>query len=367
MQIPFFGLKRYYELNRENILNTTNETYKTGQFLKGKEIEKFEKNIANYCRRKFAVTVSSCTDALYFSLIAAGIKRNDQVLVTSYSFISSATSIIRAGAIPVFLDIEDRSFMMNPKEIENKITKDTKAIIVVHLFGQTFPFDIINKIADKYRLIIIEDAAQSLGARWKNQFSGSLGKISCLSFDPTKNIGAFGTGGCMITDDEKIFKQLLMLRNHGKSENGTYMQLGYNSQIASIQAALLDMQLKEIENINGQRKNIAGTYYEKLKNIAQIKLPVISDDNTPTFHKFVIIANNRDDLRKYLKAAGIETMVHYPKILPQHDVFKPYEQDISKYPIALFCAKNSISIPLHPELSETEIDYICDKIINFYQ
>ncbi len=365
IKIPYHGLKRFYENNRLEILNKIDNAFCDGQFLKGDENKKLEHNIAKFCNRKYAHTVSSCTDALYFALKSLGIETGDEVIVTNFSFISSATSILRAGAKPVFVDIDADSFLMDLSQIENVITKNTKAIIAVQLFGQTLDFIKLESIAKKHDILIVEDAAQSLGSEKNNRKSGSLGDLSCVSFDPTKIIGAFGTGGAILTDNQDIYNRLKLFTSNGK-RNNDFIELAYNSQITTAQASLLDWQLENIEEIIDKRQNIAKQYNEYLKAIDEIKTPNEEEGCKHIYHKYVIQTNRRDELQEHLKNNEIQTLIHYSHILENNSVFTKSNSIKNNSNIAEKLSKEVLSLPIYPELLNEEILYICNSIKSFF-
>jgi dTDP-4-amino-4,6-dideoxygalactose transaminase len=365
--IPYFGIDRMYNNHSENILNCVNKVFESGKVLMGSEIVQFEKEIATICKRKYAVSVGSCTDALFFALISAGIKPGDEIIITSFSFIASVTPILRAGAVPVFIDIDTSSYMMDLNTIEEKITSKTKAIIGVHLFGGLLNIEHLENIAKKHSLILIEDAAQSIGAEINLRNAGSMGDISCISFDPTKIIGAFGNGGVVLTDSDDYFSTLTKLRYHGKNpETNDFEILGYNSRIATSQAAILIYELKLLSQWIKERNSIANIYIKELQNITQITLPNISESTHHVFHKFVIQTEKRDDLKLFLQSKGIQTMIHYDKALFEHSIFKNYSSKVSELKNIHEIKYKVLSLPIYPELKVEEILYICNTIKDYY-
>ncbi|MBI5219523.1 MAG: DegT/DnrJ/EryC1/StrS family aminotransferase [Bacteroidia bacterium] len=365
-KIPFFGIDRFYKKYSAEVSEIISTVYQTGQMMDGPSVAGFEKNIAAYCNRKHAITVNNCTDALYFSLKLAGIKEGDEILITGYSFIASVTPILMLNAIPVFVDIEPDYFSMDMNDLEKKITKKTKAILAVHLYGQAMPLDILETLSAKYNLILIEDGAQALGCSYKNKKVGSTGLLSCTSFDPTKIIGAFGTGGVLFTDDYEIYKEAKKLRYHGKNDKGQYEMLGYNSRINSAQAALLDFQLMKIEDIILQRRNVAELYNRYLKEIPRLETPKINPDGIATFHKYVIKTEKRDELKKYLGTQGIHTMIHYDKAMFENVLFEKFDYKAENIHRIHRIKNKVLSLPVYPGLTENEAGYICQKIKEFY-
>ena len=365
--IPFFGASRFYKENSDKILSIVDKVFSHGQVLMGPEVEEFEKNIKSRCQRKYAVAVSSCTDALYFSLLSAGVQPEDEVLITSFSFIASVTPILRLGATPVFVDINNDDFMMNLDDLESKITAKSKAVVAVHLFGQCLPMNELEKIAKKYDLIIIEDAAQSLGAYHNDRKAGSMGLVSSISFDPTKIISAFGNGGVVLTDDGMIFEKVKKLRYHGKNfKTGSFEFLGYNSRLATSQAALLNFQLDILDDLIEQSNKIAQIYNNSFHDINEITIPVIKEANKHIYHKYVLVVENRDTLKKYLTDQGISTKVHYSKALFEYNLLKNYNFRAENIENVHTLKNKVLSLPIYPELNREETDYICKTLRKFY-
>ena len=364
--IPFFGIDRMFKEHSAEIMDCVSSVYKSGKVLMGPEVDEFEVQLASLCQRKYAISVGSCTDALYFSLLCSGIRPGDEIIVTSFSFIASVSPILRIGAIPVFTDTDPSSCQMNIHDIENKITSKTKAILGVHLFGAMLDIEKLEAIAKKHKLILIEDAAQSLGAGISNRKAGSMGDISCLSFDPTKIIGAFGNGGMVLTDNPDFFDQLKKLRYHGKSVKGNDFEiLGFNSRIATSQASIMLYELKQLKNWIDKRNKVARFYLDHLKNNLQIILPEYPQSGIHCFHKFVIKCDKRNELKGYLENKGIQTMIHYPKALFEYELFKQYPFKAENISHTHELKTKVLSLPVYPELSENEIDYICKSIIEF--
>jgi len=334
----------------------------------GPEIADFENEIASLCGRKYAVAVGSCTDALFFALKVSGIQANDEVLVTSFSYLASATPILRAGAIPVFVDIVPTTYMMDPDDLKRKITGRTKAIIGVHLFGTLLGIEQMESIAKLNKLILIEDAAQAIGCNWGTRKGGSMGDVSCFSFDPTKVIGAFGNGGVLLTDDPKISGLVSSMRNHGKNpDTGKFGDLGYNSKLSSAQAGLLSYQLGLLGDLIKRRETVAGLYAEKLNDIVELTLPTHHDGQTSNYHKYVIKLDRRDQLQEHLTKNGIETKVHYPYIIPELPIFKEQKHETKSFGEAQKAKATLLSLPIYPELKQEEINAVCRSIRAFFE
>lgn len=359
MKIPFFGISREYIKYKNEYLDLVNATFSHGQVLRGEEVVQLENETAKLCGRTFAIAVGSATDALYFSLLATGIKHGDEVLVTDFSFIASASCILRIGAIPVFVDI-GYDYNMDLKKAEEKITSKTKAIIAVHLYGQMINPENLIKFAKDNGLILIEDASQSIGANFLNTQSGSIGEVSCFSFDPTKVIGANGSGGIILTDDQKINSYAKKVRYHGKNDEGDFEFLGFNSQLPSVMANLLLFKIGKEEEWFKKRLNVARIYTEGLKNVGDIIAPEIYDDKRHIFHKYVIRTKNRKRVMTKMKDDGIQCMIHYVSPLHKYSCFNHLKND--KYEISEKFSREVCSLPIHPFLEDNEIQYIIDSI-----
>lgn len=365
LPVSFYGLERFYRVHRETILNLTDSAYKNGYFLDSSEVKLFEQELANFVGRKYAVAVSSCTDALFFSLKALDIKKGDEVLVPAFSFIASLSPILHCEATPIFLDINPQDLSLFIEDIEQKITDKTKAIIVVQLFGGTNNFKPLEALSKKYSIPIVEDAAQALGSKYNQRLAGTLGELSCFSFDPSKIIHAFGTGGAVLTDNEELYQKIKRLHYHGKEQHN-FVEAGYNSRITSSQAALLRWQLLQINEIINKRTKIAYHYQQQLSEISEITMlnyPISVNSN---YHKFAIFAKKRDKLKQYLTEKGIQTNIHYDRLLFEHPIINnlPYKADNIKF--AHLIKQKELTLPLYPELTNEEINYICQSIKSFY-
>lgn len=366
MKIPFLGIGKYYIKNKSDILNITDRVFSTGKLMNGEELTDFEREIAVFCGRKFARLVGSCTDALYFALQCIGIQPGDEVIVSDFSFIASASPIIRSGAIPVFADIDEKNYMMDVESIEKNITSKTKAIIAVHLFGQMMPVAPLIELSNKYQIQIIEDAAQALGACQYGVKAGSLGSVSCISFDPTKIVGAFGNSGCILFDNPEMVAKIEMLRYHGKQKN-EFISPGFNSRTNTLQAALLLYQLQSVQNNISIRNSIADIYGNSLDKIDKTIRPIIEPNNSHTFHKFVISTDFRDELKKHLEQNGIEIKIHYEKPLHEYGIFKKSSKSFLYNVRTEQVCKKLLSLPIYPELSPEDINYIVSNINNFFK
>ncbi|HLD11234.1 MAG TPA: DegT/DnrJ/EryC1/StrS family aminotransferase [Candidatus Nanoarchaeia archaeon] len=367
MKIPFFGKERYYQDNKDQILKIIEKVYLHGKVVMGPEVDDFEKKIAKYCDRKYGVAVGSCTDALYFSFLTAGIKKDDEVLLTGFSFIASVTCILRAGGSPVFVDIDPKTYMMDSKDLENKITDKTRFILAVDIFGDALNIVELEAIGKKYGLTIIEDAAQSIGSKYNDRKVGSLGLCSCISFDPTKILSAQSNGGIILTDDFDFYETLCKLRYHGKNKIGEFEILGFNSRISSAQAAILSFNLDNLNFWIGRHREIADMYFRGLSNISQLKMPLNRRETRHVYHKFVMRTEKRNDLKKWLIENNIGCMIHYDKALLENKLFENFIFRAEGLNVINKIKKEVISLPIHAWLTDEEVNYIIQKIKEFYQ
>lgn len=364
MKIPFYNISRLHARHREEILRITDDVFSGGQVVEGKETSELENLLKEVSRRKHAITVNSCTDALYFSLRAAGIGAHDEVIVPALSFIATASPVVRAGAKPVFADVlPDGNIDLN--EARKKITSRTKGIIPVHLYGRMSNPDEITRFVTDTGLMIIEDAAQALGSSCNGMPAGKTGFCSCFSFDPSKIIGAFGTGGAVLTDDDVAAEKIRSWRAQGKdTTTGTFTEPGYNSRLSTLQAALVLMQMKEIKHIISERNRIASEYNRQLNGLPLNILQTPAGNDCWNYHKYPLFTPLRNELKKFLAEKEIETQIHYPYLLSGQPVFGS-PQDV--FPVAANISQQTLSLPLYPELSSGEIGYLCNSVQEFFK
>lgn len=369
LQISFFGLDRQFAHYRENFMDLTEKALSTGHVLQGPPVSAFESDLAKITNRRHAVAVGSATDALAFALIASGIKPGDEVLVTSFSFFASVSPILRIGAVPRFIDIDPGTFQMDIQMLDSKVTTKTKALIAVHMFGQTLPMSEIEDFCRRHSLILIEDAAQALGASDEGRPAGNLGITSCLSFDPTKVIGSFGSAGALVTDDEKIARSARMLRYHGReAKTQLHTMLGYNSQLSSEMAAHLSFKLGLLKEWEAARSQTAAIYNMRLSVIEGLILPIVRLKSTHNWHKYVIRTDRRDDLAQFLKDNGVETKIHYNRALCDEPVIASLgiEPDGIEVPNARRITTEVLSLPVHSEMTEEEAEYVAATVQQFF-
>jgi len=366
LNVPFVDLNRQYDSIKKEVDSKISAVLESGHFILGKDVENFEGNFASFIGVKNCVGLDNGTSALELSLRALGIGEGDEVITVANTFIATASSIAFTGARPVLVDIDKEIYNIDVTKIEEAITPKTKAIMPVHLYGQPADMDEITKIAKKHDLFVIEDACQSHGAEYRGRKTGSLGNVAAFSFYPAKNLGCFGDGGAIVTDDDRIAEKIRMLRDYGQKEKYQHMFIAYNRRLDTIQAAVLGVKLKYLEKWNQRRREVARLYNEGLKNI-DVVTPVERDYNKHVYHLYVIRTKERDRLKEFLQAKGISTGIHY--LIPIHlqPAFKHLGYEKGDFPVTEGYSKEILSLPIFPELKKEEVEYISDCIAEFYE
>jgi dTDP-4-amino-4,6-dideoxygalactose transaminase len=369
MQIQFLDLKAQYNDIKQEIKKEIEDVLESGQYILGPKVKQFEEEMANYLGVKYAIGVANGTDALVLSLDALSIGPGDEVITTPFTFFASAECISRVGAKPVFADITfDDNLNIDVEKIKEKITKKTKAIIPVHIFGCPCNMDEIKKLAKEYNLYIIEDACQAIGAEYKGKKIGTIGDIGCFSFFPTKNLGGYGDSGLVVTNNNELAEKIKKLRVHGSTKKYYHAYIGYNSRLDEIQAAILKVKLKYIDKWNQERIEKAKLYNQKLKDLP-VTLPKIynEDHKKHVFHLYTILTPKRDELKKYLEQKGIPTGVYYPLPLHLQEAYKELGYKQGDMPNAEKACEMALSLPLYPELKKEHIDYIANTVREFFE
>ena len=358
----FFDLRSVTNASKSELTAAFNRVLESGWYVLGNEVDKFESEFANYCEVRNCIGVGNCLDALQFILQGFGIGVGDEVIVPSNTYIATWLAVSNVGAIPVPVEPRIETYNIDPSRIQDSITSRTKAIIVVHLYGQPCDMDPINEIADSFRLKVIEDSAQAHGAKYKGKRVGGLGDASGFSFYPSKNLGALGDGGAVTTNDQELSIKVNLLRNYGSKTKCQNEVKGFNSRLDELQAAFLIEKLKVLDLQNEQRRKIASIYLERLACFEGIKLPIIPDSAEPVWHQFIIRHKNRDDLINNLRKAGIGTMIHYP--IPPHLqlAYKEMGKKKGDYPISEIIHKEVLSLPISPEISLLEVEAVIDAL-----
>jgi len=351
-------------INKE-LKEATNRVIDSNWYISGKEVENFEREFANYLGVKYCIGVGNGLEALHIILRAYGIGNGDEVIIPSNTYIATALAVSYAGAVPIMVESDERTYNINPDLIEEKITKKTKAIMPVHLYGQACDMDPINEIAKKYNLKVIVDSAQAHGATYKGRKCGTLGDASGFSFYPTKNLGALGDAGAVTTNDKELAEKIRALRNYGSEKHYYNKYMGFNSRLDEMQAAILRVKLKHLEEFNLERKMIAQLYLNDLQDTDLI-LPYVSEWTEPVWHQFVIRSKKRDKLQQHLKSKGIKTLIHYPLPIHLQEAYKDLGYKKGNFPIAEKMANEVLSLPMYPYLSEKNIKIITNYIKKYF-
>jgi dTDP-4-amino-4,6-dideoxygalactose transaminase len=369
MKIPMLDLKEQYQSLKEEIGEALEEVMSNAQFILGSNVRKLEEQVASYSNVKYGVGVASGSDAIHISLLACGVQAGDEVITPAFTFFATAGAVARIGAVPVFVDIDPKTYNIDPAAIETAITEKTKAIIPVHLYGQMADMDPIAAIAKKYSLAIVEDAAQAIGARYKGKTVGELGTTAAYSFFPTKNLGAYGDGGMIITDDEELAEKMRVLRVHGSKPKYYHHVLGYNSRLDELQAAILNVKFPHLDRWNQLRREKAANYTRLLQGQfgQQVITPYEEEHNTHIYHQYTIRVAKRDELQAYLKEQGIASMVYYPKPLHLQPVFADLGYKEGDLPETERATKEVLSLPMYPELRSEQQEYVVSKMVEFYE
>ena len=391
MNIPLIDLKAQYNSLGEELNKVTLEVLSSANYIMGKNVIEFEKEFAEFVGVKHAISVGNGTDALVITLKAMGIGEGDEVITSPFTFFATAESISAVGATPVFVDACKDTFNIDVTKIEEKITEKTKAIMPIHIFGQSADMDEINEIAKKHNLLVIEDACQAIGGTYKGRNIGSLGDAACFSFFPTKNLGCAGDGGMIVTDNDDLATIIRALRTHGSGEQGqkafnllngieeevakaeeandtvynplkyyNYL-IGFNSRLDAMQAAILRVKLKEIKKWNAKRREIVAIYNEALQN-ENLVTPICKEHNEHVYHMYILQSENRAEVLAKLKEAGVATGVYYPVPLHLQKVYKDLGYKPGDMPVSEYLAQRTFAIPVYPELTEEQVNYIIEKI-----
>jgi dTDP-4-amino-4,6-dideoxygalactose transaminase len=365
--IPFVDLNAQYNSIKSEIDNSISDCISDGNFIKGKIVTSFEKDFAEYLGVQYCVGCGNGTDALEIILKSLSIGTGDEVIVPALSWISTSEAVNNCGAEPVFVDIIPETYTIDVSKIEEKISKKTKAIIPVHLYGCPADMEFIMKISERFGLHVIEDCAQAHGAEYFGKKVGTFGIASAFSFFPSKNLGAFGDAGAIVTNNQELYTIARKISNHGQLQTKhEHSLIGRNSRLDSIQASILKVKLPHLNSWNTKRNNIASLYGLRLIENKEIVLPVIPENRKHVFHLFVIRSKRRESLMKFLLEKKISCAIHYPKALPFLDAYKYKHHSLSDFPVSSEITNEILSIPIFPELSESQLNMICDQIMENY-
>ena len=360
--IKFLDLEKINNRYREEIDSRIKNILDKGWYLQGEENENFTKNFANFCGTKFALGVANGLDALNLIIKAYGFGNGDEIIVPANTYIATILAISENGCIPILVEPDIKTYNINPDSIEEKITSKTKAIMVVHLYGQAVQMEKIWKIAKKYNLKIIEDSAQAHGAIYQENRTGNLGDASGFSFYPGKNLGCIGDGGAVTTNDEELFNKIKAIANYGSDRKYHHIYKGVNSRLDEIQATVLDIKLKHLDSDNNKRREISKYYRENIKN-SKIILPETYDEKSLVWHIFAVRTQNRDEFQKYLTEKGIQTIIHYPT--PPHKQGAYKEWNNLSFPITEEIHNTILSLPISPVMTDSEIEKVVE-VVNEY-
>lgn len=370
MDIPVFELKKQFQSIRNDIEECIKNVLSSGFYILGKNVSAFEDEFAKYCGVKYAIGVASGTDALKIAVRACGLKKGDEVITSPFTFVAASDAIYYSGAKIVFADIESNSYNIDPKEIKKKITKRTKAILCIHLYGNPCNMEAITKLAHQHNLKLIEDCAQAAGAEYGGKKVGAFGDAGCFSFYPTKNLGAYGDGGMVITNNIQIADEVKMLKSYGSNDRCHYSMHGFNSRLDEIQAAILRVKLNYLDKWNLARRKNADYYNERLSDLEEKKLlirPTEQKNTKHAYHLYVPMVENRAALIKHLKSNGIGTSIHYPIPLHRQKIYEESDNKGDDFANTELASKTIITLPFYPELKQKEIDYIVDSLYRFYR
>jgi dTDP-4-amino-4,6-dideoxygalactose transaminase len=367
MKIPFVSFELINKQIKAEILASFEQFFDNAWYVLGEQVKKFEQEYAAFNEVKYCVGVSNGLDALHIALITLGVGKGDEVIVPSNTYIATVLAVSYVGATPVFVEPDIKTYNIDPARIEAAITSKTKAVMPVHLYGQSCEMEAIMVIAQKHHLYVVEDNAQAHGAAYNNKLTGSWGNINGTSFYPGKNLGAFGEAGAITTNDEELAQKAMTLRNYGSQKKYYNDVIGFNMRLDECQAGFLSVKLKYLKEWTKQRKEIAGWYSEALKGIEDLILPSVIENATHVYHIYIVRTKQRDQLQKYLADNGIGTFIHYP--IPPH-LQKAYQFlgfKKGNFPIAEDIANTCLSLPIWPGMSQSEVNYIAEKITKFFK
>ena len=372
MKVDFYSSTRGYLEKKNEFDEAISKVLMSGKFIMGDEVEELEKLVEKYTGAKYAVAVASGTDALVLASDILGFKEGNEVITSPFTFFSSVSCLYRNGAKPVLVDVDEETFNINTNLIEDKINENTVGILPVHLFLQMTEMDQISSLTGKYNLKLLEDAAEAFGMKWignsqEIRHSGTIGDMGIYSFFPTKTLGAYGDAGMIVTNDLELYQLAKAYRVHGSTKKYHYDYVGYNSRLDTIQAAILKVKIKYIDNSIKKRELAASWYIDRLIDCNEIILPTVKGNQKPVYYVFNIRTQDRNELQKYLKNNGIQTTIYYPKPLHLQKCFEGLGYSKGDFPVAEKLSEEVLALPIYPEIREEEVDYVCRKIISFYK
>jgi dTDP-4-amino-4,6-dideoxygalactose transaminase len=362
MNVPFLDLKAHHAPMLEEINRAIREVIDSSAFAGGPFVAEFEKDFAAYCHAKYAIGVGNGTDALWFALLALGVGPGDEVITVPNSFMATAEAISFCGAKPVFVDVDERTYTMDPAGLEKALTKRTKAVIPVHLFGQPADMDPILSFARKHGLAVVEDAAQAHGALYKGRQVGTLGDAACFSFYPGKNLGAFGEAGAIVTNSEEVQEKVRILRDHGQARKYHHTMIGWNGRMDGIQGAVLRIKLRYLEKGNDLRRTHASRYDLGLRDVEDVVTPFRAGNLQHVYHVYALRVQNRDEIMRSLADKGVASAIHYPIPIHLQEAYADLGYELGDFPIAERCAIEFLSLPMFPELTPGQLDMVIEGV-----
>ncbi|TLD40948.1 MAG: DegT/DnrJ/EryC1/StrS aminotransferase [Candidatus Jettenia ecosi] len=360
MKLSFVDLKAQYDSIKEEVNQAMQNVIQDSAFIGGRYLKTFEQNFANYIGAQHCIGVANGTDALFIALKCLGIKEGDEVITVANSFIATSESITATGARVVFVDPDEKTYNIDVQKIEKSLTKKTKAIIPVHLYGQPADMDKVLEIAQNHNLYVIEDAAQAHGAQYKGKNIGTFGDCACFSFFPGKNLGAYGDAGAITTNNDEIANKIRMFANHGRMEKYNHEFEGINSRLDGLQAAILDVKLKHLEKWTERRRNIAKMYDEGLKNV--VITPHNQNNVRHVYHLYVIKTKNREKVKNFLEGKGVSTGIHYPIPLPLLKAYSHLGYKPTDFPVSYKLKEEILSLPIHGDMSDEQVGYVIEQL-----
>lgn len=362
MQVPFLDLKAHHASIRGEIDSAIREVIDSGAFAGGPFVERFEEDFAKFCGIPHSVGVGNGTDALWFALLALGIGPGDEVITVPMTFMATTEAISFCGAKPVFVDIDEETYTMNTALLEQAITPRTKAIIPVHLYGQTADMDPILAIAKRHNVYVVEDACQAHGAEYKGRKAGSFGHAGCFSFYPGKNLGALGEAGGIVTSDDQLKRKMEVLRDHGQARKYHHSMIGWNGRMDGIQGAVLRIKLKRLATSNNARRTLARLYDELLAPVKQVIAPREAKDRVHVYHVYAVRVQDRDRVMESLSDRGIGCGVHYPIPVHLQQAYESLGYKTGDFPVAEKCAQQFLSLPMFPEMTEVQVKHVVGEL-----
>jgi dTDP-4-amino-4,6-dideoxygalactose transaminase len=373
LQVPFVDLKIQFRQIRDQVLSSVESICSKGAFVSGADIEDFEREFASFCGTKFCVALNSGSSSLHVGLKALRLQPGAKIIVPALTFIATAAMVTLSGGFPFFADVDPKTFCLDPIKVEELLNSQLRtpsskinAIIPVHLYGQSADMDRFVELSEKYRIPIIEDCSQAHGAKWNGRKVGGFGQVGCFSFYPAKNLGAYGEAGALITNDHNIFEFARSMRDHGSSQKYWHLFEGHNYRMDTLQAAILRIKLQRLEDWTAQRRIAAGWYRELLSDLEEIHLPVEANGRWHVYHLFVILTSHREKLRSYLSEKGIGTGIHYCVPLHLQPAYHHLGLKEGTFPVAESIARECLSLPMYPELTREQVEYVCREIKSFF-